>query len=99
VLVTDGGPDWSPKYNINQFFLGRLWKKGNFDVLISVCEPAGLSRFNPIEHLWSPLSRFLAGVQLPSCLPGETIPPAQQNIKEPEKSEKERKVLTMLLTG
>lgn len=21
-LITDGGPDWSPKYNINQFFLG-----------------------------------------------------------------------------
>lgn len=36
-LDTDGGPDWTPKSNINQFFLGRLWRKGNFDMLIGVC--------------------------------------------------------------
>lgn len=36
VLITDGGPDWSPKSNINQFFLGRLWKNRNYDMLISV---------------------------------------------------------------
>lgn len=68
VLVTDGGPDWTPKSNINEFFLGKLWKEGNYDMLIAACMPAGLSRYNPIEHLWSPCSKFLAGVSLPACL-------------------------------
>ncbi|XP_071504199.1 uncharacterized protein [Diadema antillarum] len=89
VLVTDGGPDWTPKTNLNEFFLGKLWKEGKYDMLISTCMPAGLSRYNPIEHLWSPLSKFLAGVSLPACLPGETVPPALQSISPDEKLEKE----------
>jgi hypothetical protein len=92
VLITDGGPDWTPKSNGNEFFLGKLWDEGNFDMLIAACMPAGLSRLNPIEHLWSPCSKFLAGVSLPACLPGEHDPPAQQNLPQAEKSEKERRV-------
>lgn len=62
-----------------------------------MCEAPGLSRYNPIEHLWSSCSKFLAGVQLPPCLPGETTPPAQQNIPEEEKNEKERVVFSNAL--
>ena len=92
LLITDGGPDWTPKSNVNQFFLGRLWREGNFDMLVAACEPPGLSRYNPIEHLWSPCSKFLAGVSLPACLPGETVPPSQQTISPREKKQKEGQV-------
>lgn len=92
-LVTDGGPDWTPKSNLNEFFLGRLWRDMKLDLLVAVCFPAGLSRFNPIEHLWSSLARWLAGVSLPVCLPGETVPaPQQTNLTVDERLEKEQRV-------
>ena len=40
---------------------------------------SGLSRYNPIEHGWSPLSAWLAGVSLSNKLPGEDKPPAEQS--------------------
>lgn len=89
VLVTDGGPDWTPKSNINEYFIGKLWKDGDYDMLISTCMPPGLSRYNPIEHVWSPCSKLFAGVSLPACLPGEKRPPAKQSIPSVEKLQKE----------
>ena len=91
--ITDGGPDWTPKSNINQFFLGRLWRDESFEMVVCVCEPAGLSRFNPIEHMWSWWSRQLAGVRLSTCLPGENIPLINQHLPAAEKAEKEAEVL------
>ena len=88
-MITDGGPDWTPKSNLNQFFLGRFWKDNDLDMLISCCYAPGLSRYNPIEHKWSPCSKWLAGVSIPACLPGETIPPSQQSLSPEEKLEKE----------
>ena len=66
-------------------------------MLISACYPAGLSRYNPIEHLWSPCSKYLAGVQLSPCFPDETTPPALQNIPDEEKNEKEKVVFSHAL--
>ena len=96
-LLTDGGPDWSPKSNLNQFFLGRFWKDKNLDMLISICFPPGLSRYNPIEHLWSPCSKWLAGVSIPACLPDETVPPTLQSIDAEQRAEKERAVFNNAL--
>jgi hypothetical protein len=96
-FLTDGGPDWTPKSSVNQFFLGRLWKDEKLDMVISACGPAGLSRFNPIEHAWSSLSRWLAGVQLPACLPGEDKPPSQQNLTTDELTTKENQVFNNAL--
>ena len=41
------------------------------EMLSVLTHAARYSAFNPIEHLWSPLSNALAGVILPSCVPGE----------------------------
>ena len=59
-LITDGGPDWSPKSNVNQFLLGRLWCDGNYDLMVSACYAPGTSRYNSIEHLWSPCLKWLS---------------------------------------
>ncbi len=59
---------------------------------ICACMPAGLSRYNSIEHLWSPCSKFLAGESLSACLPGESTPAAQQSVPAEEKDEKEEKI-------
>lgn len=96
-LMTDGGPDWTPKSNINEFFLGRLWEDEHLDMLISFCLAPGQSRFNPIEHVWSSCSRWLAGVCLSPYLPGESRAPAEQSIPENEKREKEAKVFSNAL--
>lgn len=92
-LTTDGGPNWTPKSNINQFFLGRFWHENDFDMLVIACYAPGLSQYNPIEHKWFRCSKWLAGVSLPACLLGENVPPAQQFIEVDEKAEKERMVI------
>ena len=54
---------------------------------------SGLSRFNPIEHGWAPLSRWLAGVSLPNTLPDENKAPAEQSgLTDEELAEKEKTV-------
>ena len=88
VFLTDGGPDWTPKSSLTAFFLGRFWKNENLDMVIACTNAPGWSRFNPIEHIWSSLSKFLAGVSLPSCMPGENKPPCLQS----DLSEDERKI-------
>ncbi|XP_065905841.1 uncharacterized protein [Dysidea avara] len=97
-LLCDGGCDWSPKSNLTQFFLGRFWKENNYDMLFSVCHAPGLSRYNPIEHLWAPCSRWLAGVSLSACAEGESVPPAYQTISPTEKEEKEKLVFEKALS-
>ena len=56
---------------------------------------ARYSARNPIEHLRSPLSNALAGVILPSCVPGESLPPAKQSTKmqTPEESRSKEKIV------
>jgi len=71
-LLCDGGYDWSSKSNLTEVFLGRFQKEHNYDILISVCHAAGLSRYNTIEHLWAPCSKWLAGVSFSACVEGET---------------------------
>ena len=48
----------------------------------------GSSAYNKIEHVWSVLSRSLAGVTFVMNLPGEH-PPCQQNLSEEETKRKE----------
>ena len=96
-LLCDGGPDWSPKSTLTQFYLGRFWRDHNYDMLICVCHAPGLSRYNPIEHLWSPCSKWLAGVSLSACLPGEDTPPSQQSLTSEELHEKEKLVFSNAL--
>jgi len=96
-LLCDGGADWSPKSTLTQFYFGRFWRDHKYDMLICVCHAPGLSRYNPIEHLWSPYSRWLAGVSLSACLPGEDIPPLLQSLTSKELHEKEKIVFSNAL--
>ena len=65
------------------------------DVLSVLTYATRYSAFNPIEHLWPPLSNALVGVTLPSCVPGESLPPAKQSTKmqTPEKRRSKEKIV------
>ena len=52
VIIVDSGPDWSPGSLFNNLFFFRLWRDAGLDMLV-----------NPIEHLWSPLSKKFCGIQ------------------------------------
>ncbi|KAJ8030579.1 hypothetical protein HOLleu_27035 [Holothuria leucospilota] len=79
VLVVDGGPDWSAKSLTVLLFLSRLSRQRKLEVLCMTLYGPGQSAFNPIEHLWAPLSKKLACVSLPATLPGEKQPPSKQS--------------------
>lgn len=64
-MICDVEPDWSTKFTPNLINFGRLWQNLKLDVLILTCYAQGHSRYNPIEHCWSPLSKLLTGVTLP----------------------------------
>jgi hypothetical protein len=63
-LIVDGGPDWSASSLLNSLYFMRLWKTCNLDMLCVTSFAARYSAYNPIEHLWSVLSKKLASVQL-----------------------------------
>ena len=93
LLVSDNGPDWSPRSPQTFYHLGDLWFKENLDCLVLVSYMAGHSRFNMVEHAWAPLTRALTGVTLPNTLDGEAKAPADQtNLTTEEVCEKEIKV-------
>ncbi|XP_033112635.1 uncharacterized protein LOC117113425 [Anneissia japonica] len=92
MIMSDGGPDWSTKSTKTLIYQGRLWRDLNFDYYAVANLAAGHSKENPIEHLWSPLLKQLVSVTLPITLPGEAIPPSEQNISEEEKKRKNIKV-------
>jgi len=71
VLIADGGPDWSVKGVGNLMSLGMLWKELQLDTLTVQCYAPGMSRFNPIERLWSFLNAKIVTVTLPDDLAGE----------------------------
>ena len=66
VIIADGGPDW----NTGSLVLMRLWHDCSLDMLICTSLAAQLSTYNPIEHLWSPLSKRLTSVHR-SAVDGE----------------------------
>ena len=92
IILSDGGPDWSPKFLRNNLALGNYWKSHNMDYLIQVTYAPGHSAQNPIEHLWAPLTYALVGVYLKACLEGESKPPSEQGLEENEKEAKEANV-------
>ena len=62
--------------------------------MLDVCSYAArYSAFNPIEHLWSPLSKKLSGVQFSSKACGDTKPPCQiSGLTAQEQQQKESEV-------
>ncbi|KAJ8048027.1 hypothetical protein HOLleu_00183 [Holothuria leucospilota] len=49
----------------------------------------GYSAYNPIEHLWAPLSKHLTGAILPDHLDGELAPTKQTHLSAEQLRKKE----------
>ena len=84
MILADGGPDYTPAGVVNILFYYRLFKELNLDFLSVATYPSRYSAFNPIEHLWSPLSDMLAGAVFSPKLDGDTKPPCQPNQLSPD---------------
>lgn len=57
----------------------------------------GHSAYNPIEHLWAPVTKKLVSVYLQDTLPGEVCPPCEQKLSKSEQKMKEIKVFNNAL--
>lgn len=79
MFLADGGPDFNPSHIANQLFYYRLFKKLDADILTVMTYAARYSAFNPIEHLWAPLSNRLSGVVFSPLVDGDTTAPALQS--------------------
>ena len=89
-LLVDGGPDWSTSSLLNCLFFYRLWRDVGLDVLIVCSYAARCLSYNPIEHLWAPLSKHLSGVQFSAVASGDRKPPCQlSGITAQERKQKE----------
>ena len=56
IIVCDNGPDWN-KTSLKTFVaMGRLWQMHQLDYLCMIAYAAGDSKYNPIEHAWSPIT-------------------------------------------
>ena len=94
-VLSDNGPDFYPSALINTIYYYQLFCHLQLDMLSVLTYAARYSAFNPIEHLRSPLSNALAGVIQPSCVPGESLPPAKQSTKTqtPEERRSKEKIV------
>ena len=93
MLIVDSGPDWNVESLLNVFFYMKLWRDTGLDMLCATNFAARYSAYNPIEHLWSPLSNKLTSVQFNAVADGDSKPPCQTyGISEEERSKKEGEV-------
>jgi hypothetical protein len=92
-LKVDNGPDQNLKSLANFMSYGRLFRDSNSDMLVVTAYNSHKSRYNDIEHAWSPTTNHLTGVLAPATLPDETLPPFKQSaLSKEEVREKEIKV-------
>ena len=92
-LIVDGGPDWSASSLLNALYFMRLWKACNLDMLCVTSFAARYSAYNPIEHLWSVLSKKLASVQLSAIATSDDKAPYYiSGIKDEQRKAKESQV-------
>ena len=92
-IKVDNGSDWNLHSLVNIVFMGRLWRDNGLDILGLVSYAARYSAYNDIEHLWSPLSKHLSSVILPSVLEEDLVEPNKQGIEVDEKRKKKRRYL------
>ena len=98
-LIVDGGPDWSTNSLLNAMYFLRLWKSCNLDILCVTSFAARYSAYNPIEHLWSVLSKKLASVKLSAVADGDVKAPYYlSGITEEQKKAKEAEVFDRAIT-
>ncbi|CAB4044267.1 PREDICTED: uncharacterized protein LOC105443326 [Paramuricea clavata] len=79
MFLADGGPDFNPSHIANELFYYRLFRKLDADILTVMTYAARYSAFNPIEHLWAPLSNRLSGVIFSPLIDDDKTAPALQS--------------------
>lgn len=92
-IIADGGPDWSTASLLNALFFMRMWRKCDLDILCVTSFAARYSAYNPIEHLWSSMSKRLTSVQLSAIAEGDSKPPCHvSGILKQQRQAKEKEV-------
>ena len=95
IILSDGGPDYSPSNIVNSLFYFRLFQELNF-YLLSV----STYDLRIIEHAWSTLSNLLAGIVFSPKLEGDSKPPCdQRNLSANEIKEKEYAVFDKAISN
>ena len=74
IIIVDSVPDWNTASLWNAIFFMRLWKECNLDILCVCSYAARYSAYNPIEHLWSPISKHLNSVRFTENAEGDEKP-------------------------
>ena len=99
IVKVDNGSDWSVRSVVNCIYLCQLWKDLGLDILGIVSYAAKYPAYNQIEHLWSPMSKKLSNVILPSVLEGDDVAPClHKEVETEERGLKEAKVFDNALT-
>ena len=75
--IVDNGPDFAPASTLVIFYFGLLWMHLDFDIMWLISFSAYWSALNPIEHLWGPHTKNLAGQILSVICPGDELPPCK----------------------
>ena len=77
-IKVDNRPAWNLLNIVNKIYFCRFWRDSSLHIFGIVSYAAKYSAYNNIEHTWSPMSRRLSSVVLPSVLEGEEEPPYKQ---------------------
>ena len=97
-IFADGGADFNVNHITNEWYYMKIFKNLNLDVLLATTHCPGFSARNPIEHVWSVLTKASVSIYmyLPDHLPNEQ-PPAKQRLNPEEKLVKENQVFDAAL--
>ena len=77
-IKVDNGPDCNLLNIVNEIYFCRLWRDSSLDILGIMSYTAKYFVYNNEEQTWSPMSRQLSSVVLPSVLEGEEEAPCKQ---------------------
>jgi hypothetical protein len=78
-ICVDSGPDWDLTTKAPNIYAWRVLKEldGAMDGMQFVCNAARFSRFNNIEHAWSPLTNALTSVRFSAVATGDEVAPCK----------------------
>jgi hypothetical protein len=75
VVSVDGGASYDTRRDATILLMGEIFKDFALEGLVLVRRAGGLSALNDVEHLWSPVSKKLAGTIISACIGDEDSPP------------------------
>ena len=91
-IEVDNRPDWNLLNIVNEIYFCRLRGDSGLDILGIVSYAAKYFAYDDVENTWSPISRRISSVVLPSVLEGEEEPPCKQADLTNERAAKKAQV-------